>query len=388
MNAPVLRSAQPQQVGMSSQQLDRAAAYVERAVNEGILPLADVLVARGGTIVLHQSFVNSEVTRAGHELRDDSLYYLASFTKPLLATLIMQQVERGSISLVRPVAEYIPEFGQRGKEQVTVRHLLCHASGLPDDWPGPGEFPASLEGFVEIISRQPLIFEPGTRCSYCTWGFAVLAEILHRAIGEEIEPLARRILLDPLSMTHTHLAWDERWTGRIIPVFDSDLRVCNPWQDLGLRSERLFRGDTGAYSTTRDVAALCQMMLNGGSYGGKRILSPLCVRRMTEPQYAWWDTPERLSAGPVEQFATLSKGLGWQPRGDNHFRGSDLMSSRAFFHGGHMGMRAIVDPEYDLITVFMTSIVATRPGQSAYFGQAGQVCHTFGTMAFAAVAEL
>ena len=176
--------------------------------------------------------------------------------------------------------------------------------------------------------------------------------------------------------------------GRIVPMFNAQLEEWEDWESIVLDDYRLFRGDTGGYASTLDVAALCQMMLNGGAYGDARILSPLSVCRMTEPQYAWWDIPERLSADPSAQFATLSKGPGWQPRGDNHFRGSDLMGPEAFFHGGHGGVRAIVDPEYELITVFMTSIVATAGDVSAYFGAPGQVCHTFGTMAAAAVADL
>ena len=109
---------------------------------------------------------------------------------------------------------------------------------------------------------------------------------------------------------------------------------------------------------------------------------------MVERQYRWWDSPERLSGTSQEQFVSLSKGLGWMVRGDTFYRGSDLMSPRAYFHGGHGGMRAIIDPDYDLITVFMTSVVATKPNVSAYFGRPGQIHHTFGTMAFAAVADL
>ena len=385
MSAHTLRTDTPQSAGMDAEQLERTAAYVQRAVDEDILPLADVLVARRGRIVLHRSFVNDKVAGDGHRLEPDSLFYLASFTKPMVATLVMQQVERGTISLARPVADYIPEFGQRGKEQVTVRHLLCHASGLPDALTVPVTHVASNDEFLEMICAQPLVFEPGTRCTYCTWGFAVLAEIVRRVTEQELEPLGRRLLFDPLGMADTHFGWDEGWDGRIITCFNSDLQQ---HEDVTPESMAMLRGDTGAYSRALDLAAFCQMMLNGGSYNGARILSPLSVQRMIESQYPWWDTPERLSGDPDVQFHTLSKGLGWQMRGDNFFRGSDLMSSRAFFHGGALTMRAIADPESELITVFMTSIMATGEGVSAYFGQPGQVSHTFGTMAFAAVSEL
>lgn len=137
MTARTLTPGDPESAGLCSIQLDRASEYVQRAVEEGILPLADILVARCGKIACHRSFVNPQLQQEGHALDTHSLFYLASFTKSLIATLIMQQVERGSVSLARPVADYIPEFGQRGKEQVTVRHLLCHSSGLPDDLPVP-----------------------------------------------------------------------------------------------------------------------------------------------------------------------------------------------------------------------------------------------------------
>lgn len=385
MARPPLKCATPESVGMSGEQLERTAAYVQRAVDEGILPLADILVARRGRTVLHRSFINDKVAGDGHRLGSESLFYLASFTKPMVATLVIQQVERGTISLARPVADYIPEFSQRGKGQVTVRHLLCHASGLPDDLAVPITHVASNVEFLEMICAQPLVFEPGTRSTYCTWGFTVLAEIVKRAAAEELEPLGRRLLFDPLGMADSHFGWDEAWDDRIITCFNSDLVE---HEDVTPEAMAMLRGDTGAYSTAPDLAVFCQMMLNGGSYGETRVLSPLSVQRMRESQYAWYDTPERLSGTPDVQFHTLSKGLGWQMRGESFFRGSDLMGPQAFFHGGALTMRAIADPESELITVFLTSIMATEEGVSAYFGQPGQVSHTFGTMAFAAVAEL
>ena len=147
------------------------------------------------------------------------------------------------------------------------------------------------------------------------------------------------------------------------------------------------RGDIGAFSTADDLAAFGQMMLGGGALHGARVLSPVSVRHMTERQYPWGDTPERL-AGPEDHYATLSKGLGWMVRGDGFFRGSDLMSRRAFFHGGHLGMCLIVDPEYDLVSVFLTSIASTKPSRDPRIGTVGHVAHTFGTLASAAITDL
>jgi CubicO group peptidase (beta-lactamase class C family) len=148
------------------------------------------------------------------------------------------------------------------------------------------------------------------------------------------------------------------------------------------------RGDTGAFSTADDLAAFGQMMLNGGALNGVRVLSPVTVRHMVESQFPWADTAERLAGTGEEHFTTLSKGLGWMVRGAGFFRGSDLMSRRAFFHGGYLGMRVIVDPDYDLVSVFLTSIAATKPGRDPRIGKVGHVAHTYGTLAAAAIVDL
>jgi hypothetical protein len=150
----------------------------------------------------------------------------------------------------------------------------------------------------------------------------------------------------------------------------------------------MVRGDTGAFSTADDLAAFGQMMLNGGSLGGERVLSPVSVRQMVEAQFPWGDTAERLAGSGEDQFTSLSKGLGWMVRGAGFFRGSDLMSHRAFFHGGYLGMRVIVDPEYDLVSVFLTSIAATKPSRDPGIGKVGHVAHMFGTLAAASITDL
>ena len=126
--------------------------------------------------------------------------------------------------------------------------------------------------------------------------------------------------------------------------------------DSGLELHHHFKFNMGGgngLSNPRDIAAFCQMMLNQGSYNNVQILSPVTVSRMTEPQFQWWDRGSKLNLQEKPDF--VSQGLGWMVRNKSHFRGSDLMSSKAFFHGGAYGMRAIVDPEYDLITIFLTS---------------------------------
>jgi CubicO group peptidase (beta-lactamase class C family) len=376
----------PGSVGVSPEGIRRAEEYVRQAVDAGVIPLADVALVRRGTLVWRASFVNAELAARGCRLTGDSLYYLGSFTKIFVATLIMQQVERGRVMLSRPVADYIPQFSTRGKESVTVRHLLAHASGLPDQIASPMATRMPLPDLVQEICDQPLVFPPGTRSSYCTWGFVLLAEILRLVTGRSLEELGRDDLFEPLGMHHTAFGCPPEHLWRIVPAFDADLELHPTMNDPGLLM--MSRGDTGAYSTADDLAAFGQMMLNGGSLGGVRVLSPVSVRHMVESQYPWGDTPERLTGTAEEHFTTLSKGLGWMVRGAGFFRGSDLMSRRAFFHGGYLGLRVIVDPEYELVSVFLTSIAATKPSRDPRIGKVGHVTHTFGTLACAAIAEL
>jgi CubicO group peptidase (beta-lactamase class C family) len=383
---PALPAGPPESVGISSEGIYRAAEYVQQAVDAGVIPLAEVALVRRGTLVWRASFVNPEIAAQGHRLDATSLYYLGSFTKIFVATLIMQQVERGRVMLSRPVADYIPPFAARGKESVTVRHLLSHASGLPDQLASDMATQMPLAALIQEICDQPLVFRPGTRGSYCTWGFVLLAEILRLVTGRSLEDLGRENLFEPLGMTNTAFGCPLQNLPRIVPAFDADLELHPTMNDPSFLT--MVRGDTGAFSTADDLAAFGQMMLNGGSLGGERVLSPVSVRQMVEAQYPWGDTPERLAGTAEEHFVTLSKGLGWMVRGAGFFRGSDLMSHRVFFHGGYLGMRVIVDPEYDLVSVFLTSIAATKPTRDPNIGKVGHVAHTFGTLACAAIDEL
>jgi CubicO group peptidase (beta-lactamase class C family) len=195
---PPLTPGLPPSAGVAPEGIRRAETYVRQAVDAGVIPLADVALVRRGTLVWRASFVNPELAAQGYRLDAASLYYVDSFTKIFVATLIMQQVERGRVMLSRPVADYLPPFASRGKEMVTVRHLLAHASGLPDRLASPMATRVPIADLVQEICDQPLVFHPGTRSSYCTWGFVLLAEILRLVTGRSLEDLGREELFEPL----------------------------------------------------------------------------------------------------------------------------------------------------------------------------------------------
>ncbi len=387
-----LETATPEAAAMSADRLEAAGDYVRKMVEMGALPLAQVLVARRSRIVLHRSFVNSEVQTQGHEITAESIFEIASVTKVLCALLVMRQVEMGNVSLEAPVAEYIPEFGGCGKGEVTPRHLLSHSSGMCDVITAPQ--PASFEDLLDRICRSPLVFEPGTRSSYCTLAFDLLAEILRRVTGRSLADLGDELLFRPMGMEHTHFRSSGEWRDRVVPIFDRSLTPHRDPFNAGLEPRPYFRfcsGGARGCSNLLDLAAVAQMMLNKGHHGGVRVLSPASVERMVERQFPWWDTPERLSSPGRYHF--ISKGLGWMVRGDAHFFGSDLMSPRAFFHGGAYGSRIVADPDYDLLIVFLTSVWHdTSPGPEVTMEKVPltadhvtKIQQVFGNMVFAAI---
>ena len=394
VQAPVLKEADAEFSGMDSEQLERAADYVAGKVRDGAIPLASILVARRGKIVLRRAFVHPRLADEGVRVEPDTIFRLASVTKVLTATLVMQNVEMGRLSLDTPVAEYIPEFGKNGKEAVSPRHLLSHSSGMSDKIDGPR--PTSFAELLERVYERPLEFEPGTRSSYCTVAFDVLVELMQRATGKSIEQLGSELLFGPLGMSSSHFGTSDEGRERVLPLFDRDLNVVDDPFD-GRPAPRyhmkLALGGTNGRSNADDLAILCQMMLNGGGFENTRVLSPISVQRMVERQFPWWDSPDRLSS--PQKYFFISKGLGWMVRGESHYRGSDIMSPRAFFHGGSYGSRALVDPQYDLFTIFLTCALHDAPpgpGHPPTFPITAlhhhHIHHTFGTMAFAAVTEL
>ena len=194
-------------------------------------------------------------------------------------------------------------------------------------------------------------------------------------------------------MTNSHFNTPKAPTNQAIPLFNRAMEIDLSPHDSGLELHHHFKFNMGGgngISNPRDIAAFCQMMLNQGSYNNVQILSPVTVSRMTEPQFQWWDSGSKLNLQEKPDF--VSQGLGWMVRNKSHYRGSDLMSPKAFFHGGAYGMRAIVDPEYDLITIFLTSAYhdasyGNNRNCSSYpwLTHHHQMQQTFGNMTYSAI---
>jgi CubicO group peptidase (beta-lactamase class C family) len=319
-------------------------------------------------------------------MKIDTVFRIASMTKPITAIAIMILQDEGKVKVDDPVEKYLPEFqGQmlvaaKDKDTVTlkkparailVRDLLTHTSGLPSNYPA---------GMVEVytkrhrtlnettiaISQQPLMFEPGSKWSYCNPGIDTLGRIVEVASGMSYEAFLQKRIFEPLGMKDTTPYPSKELLARTAVTYTRSKEgtltpIKNTLLDLpGEPKHPVPAG--GLYSTADDLAKVYRMMLNGGELGGKRILSEAAVKQMTTTQ-----------TGDIETGFTkgASFGFGWcvlkTPQGP-----TEGASPGTFGHGGAFGTQAWVDPARDSFYVMLIQRSNTPGGDGSDFRKALQ----------------
>ena len=356
-----LRPGTPEEAGMSAQQVQRVANLAEGWVEQGIHPALVVLVARKGQVVLHEAFGCLRPESNSPPLERDTIFPVASITKPITATMVMLLVEDGLLGLNRPVAEYLPEFIGEGKDKVMVHHLLTHTSGLNNEEvqahiKAKGddvEIPPADETQHPWIHRRlflsydaPLWKPPGKEMSYCNSGYELLGEIVRRVSRRSVADFARERIFEPLGMVDAGYVAAESVRHRIVRRPEDT--PFSHWNNRGPQERPSAAG--GVSSTAMDMAIFGQMFLNRGIYGNARILSPASVAEMTRNQIpgisSWLPFMNKF-------FPEAGWGFGWNILGDKKDYGT-LHSPQAFDHGGSGGVYLCVDPVYELVGVYFS----------------------------------
>ena len=338
------RIGTPLAAGISPTGLQRVTGLMQTEVREHGLQAASILVARRGTIVLHEGFGHSSQKTGSAPVNAGSVYIVASLTKPVTATAMMLLVERGEVSLSEPVSTYLPEFtgGERGK--VRVLDLLAHTSGLPDMLPENTQLRrahAPLSEFVKRVYQTPLLFTPGTAFRYQSMGILLAATIVEKLSKMPLRDFERKEIFAPLGMNHSSLGVGGIPITETVQVQESaDPQELASW---GANSEywrNLGNPWGGMHTTTMDLAILLQAFLNRGAYAGKQFLSPASVKAMTSDQNTKlngaWGLGWRLGRSPGSEFG-------------------DLVSPDAFGHMGASGTMEWADPDTGVIFVILTS---------------------------------
>lgn len=341
----ILAPGDPAQVGMCGKRLQLIAQRLQAETQSGKITSASLLVARHGKVVLHRGFGRLNPDPGAPATQPNTVYLLASISKPVTVCGLMLLVEQGRVQLSDPVQQYLPEFQGEHKEKVKVGHLLSHTSGMPDMVSENRQLRlahAPLSEFVAAALRTPLLYEPGTGFSYQSMGTLLAGEITERMTNLPLRDFLRRKIFDPLGMEHTVLGLDGMKIEETAffqeggdPKKPKHWGINSPyWRDTG-------HPWGGLHSTTGDLAILLQTFLNGGAYGPFRLFSPATTGAMTRDHNRATGTPW---------------GLGWALRDSpvyNYF--GDLGSAGTFGHVGATGTVAWADPARDLFCILLTT---------------------------------
>jgi uncharacterized protein YbbC (DUF1343 family)/CubicO group peptidase (beta-lactamase class C family) len=322
---------------------------VERAIGRGELPGAVVLVEQRGQVVFRRAYGLRSKLPAERPMTVDTIFDLASLTKPVAtATSILMLVEQGKLRLGDRVAQYLPPFAQNGKEAVTVEQLLLHTSGLVADNPVSDYQDGRQRAFERIYQLSPAN-PPGTRFTYSDVNFLVLGEMVEKLSGQRLDHFASEHIFKPLGMKDTGFQPLEREAGadlfreRLAPTEERNGR----WLQGEVHDPRAFllggvAGHAGLFSTADDLALYTQMLLDGGTCKGHRILSPLGVRLMTTPR----SVPGGLRAYGWDVQTSFSSN-----------RGELFPAGQSFGHTGFTGTSIWIDPGIQAAVIVLSNRV-------------------------------
>ncbi len=394
----------PETVGLSAQRLGRITAVLSDHVQRDDVAGVVALIARRGQVAYLQA-LGAQDREAGTPMRADTVFRIYSMTKPITSVGVMMLYEEGKIALADPISRYLPELGNlkvaveetnpdTGEKSmhtvpaarpITIRDLLRHTSGLTYEFMGEGPvyrmyreaFAAAgdmdLEQAVKVIGTLPLVFQPGTRWEYSR-ATDVLGRLIEVVSGQTLDAYFQDRILGPLGMVDTGFWVPEAKADRLAALYTRDgsgkaVRSDSPAQTSFLKPPALLSGGGGLASTAADYLRFCQMMLNGGSLDGVRILGPKTVALMTQ---------DHLNGVPVGMgFDGFGFGLGFLVFPLPGVSGEPV-SAGSYAWGGAASTRFWIDPAEQLIGIFMIQIL---PDRGVTFGD------QFRRMTYAAVVD-
>lgn len=297
-----------------------------------------------------------------HPLREDAIFLIASITKPIVCMGVLLLVERGQLSLLDRVVDFIPDFGRHGKYGTEIRHLLTHTSGLPDMLPDNVDLRklhSPLTRFVERTCDVTPSFPPGRGVQYQSMGIAVLGELVTRITGKSCAEFLREEFFDPLEMRDTGLGAPDAWYEGSTPAIDripeavlmEDQVGGTDWTWNSRYWRQLGAPWGGLLTTSQDLAKYAQFMLRKGATSeGRQLVSPATVAAATRNQL------ECMRDIPEFERRCRPWGLGWRldwPSHSSNF--GDLLGPRTYGHWGATGTMLWIDPDAGTFALVLTN---------------------------------
>ncbi|HRF00360.1 MAG TPA: serine hydrolase domain-containing protein [Pirellulaceae bacterium] len=324
---------------LDSQVAEEIRRDIRDRIGEGELSGCVLLVGDSRGPLMHEAFGFAALEPRPVPATLDTLFDLASLTKPLATAMsIMLLVEQRAIELASPAARHLADFGQAGKETVTIEQLLTHVSGLTAD-NALSDYLEGPEVAWDRIDALPLLDPPGARFRYSDVGFLVLGRIVEQVSGVRLDRFAAERFYEPLGMIDTGFVPDAERRRRAITTEQRDGNwIRGDVHDPRAHALGGVAGHAGLFATARDLARMAEALLGGGLREGVRVLAPETVALMTADRTV-----------PGEQI----RSLGWDKRSGFSSNRGESFTDRAFGHGGFTGTSFWVDPGCDRYVIFL-----------------------------------
>ncbi|MBI4548368.1 MAG: serine hydrolase [Ignavibacteriae bacterium] len=341
----VLRRDLPESVGFDGDRLAAVDSIIKSAIKDSAFPGAQLVIVKDGAIVTERAYGMLEYGSTSSLSTKNSIYDVASLTKVVATTsAVMKLYDEGKLGLDDLVVKYIPEFGNRGKSNITLRNLLLHNAGLPAFKRLYLTCTSSQEALDSVYNTE-LTYQSGDSTVYSDFGFIVLGNIVQRITGTSLDTYIDSVFFKPLGMMQTMFNPPESLWAQIAPTeLDTLLRKSmvrgvvhdeNAWMLGGIS------GHAGLFSTASDLAIFMQMLMSGGRYGGKQYLKPETITLFT-----------------TKQSKKSTRALGWDIKTVNGYSSAgSLFSETSFGHTGFTGTSIWTDPEKKIFVILLTNRV-------------------------------
>jgi CubicO group peptidase (beta-lactamase class C family) len=354
--------AKPEEVGLSSDRLPRIHAAIQRHIEAGDISGAVTLVGRKGHLAYLEAQGLMDIATK-KPMSTDTIFHLASMTKPIAGVAVLMLMEEGKLRLNDPVSKFIPELktltvavpmepgpgpAPAGAEprfytvpaarEITIRDLLTHTSGLVSGGISateaakmPRKPTDALADYIPRLAAVPLAFQPGSRWTYSPGaGFDTLGRVVEVVSGQTFDAFLRQRIFEPLGMKDTFFYPPDDHLARVATIYQRTSEGLKKAADQRVTPGRYFSGGGGLMSTAEDYLQFGQMLVNGGQLNGKRLLSPTTVELMSSvhvkdtfpgrPPGRSWGLSVQVISDPVAASMRVSPGsFGWDGAFGTHF---------------------------------------------------------------------
>jgi uncharacterized protein YbbC (DUF1343 family)/CubicO group peptidase (beta-lactamase class C family) len=328
----------------SREQIAAIEEITNKAIRAGQVPGAVILIGNREKVLYRGALGSRALKPKKLPMTLDTIFDVASLTKVIATTTaFMQLIETGKVSLDNPVAKHWPEFHTNGKEQITVRHLLTHYSGLRSGLDLKPDWSGYEEGLKKMVEEKPISI-PGTVFTYSDINFQILGEVIQRISGQSLDQYCDEHIFRPLGMKDTFFKPPPDLHHRIAPTqwdpMTRQMRRGTVHDGVASRMGGV-AGHAGLFSTADDLSRFVRMILNNGSLHDAKILDPSTVEKMTLPQ------------SPSDRIPL--RGLGWDIDGPFASNRDELFPAGSYGHTGFTGTGIWIDPISETYAIILTS---------------------------------